>query len=150
MAGFQRQRSLRSDHRLRDDLEIADVGLVASETEDEYESLVDGTKLACLQAAGGEAEALRIDDRRLLDEDARLLSFESDGRAEARRPGAGRSGCNQNGAEVEELVGLDDDGIASPALLVPAPTARRRQAEDLTADHLSRRGAERAPSAAPE
>jgi hypothetical protein len=43
---------------------------------------------------------------------------------------------------------LDDDCEAGTALLVPAGISRRRQAEDLAANHLSPRLAERVLQAA--
>jgi hypothetical protein len=107
------------------------------ETEDEHERLVDGAELTCVEASSGPAESLWVDDRRLLDEDACLLALERDRRAEARRPGARRGGRDEDGAEVEELVALDDNRVTSPALFVPAHAARRRQVEELAADHVS-------------
>jgi hypothetical protein len=119
------------------------------EAEDEHERLVNGAELARVEPPGGVAESLGIDDRRLLNEDARLLTLQRDRRAEARRPGTRRRGRNEQRAEIEELVGLNDDGIPSSALLAPARASRRRQAEDLAANHLSRAAAERARRAAP-
>jgi hypothetical protein len=122
--------------------------LKSLEAEDEHERLVDGAELARVEPPGGAAESLGIDDRRLLDEDARLLTLQRDCRAEARGPSTSRGGRNEHRAHIEELVGLDDDGIASSALLSPARASRRRQAEDLAASHLSRAAVERALPAA--
>jgi hypothetical protein len=110
---------------------------VVSEPEDEREGLVDGAEFINFEASGGAAESLWVDDRRLLDEDACLFSLERDRRTEARRPGARRRRRNENGAKTEELVGLDDNRVTSPALFVPARATRRRQVEELAADHVS-------------
>ncbi len=110
---------------------------MVSEAEDERERLVDGAELIYFKASGGAAESLWVDDGRLLDEDACRLPLKRDCRAEARRPGARRGRRDEDGAEVEELVGLDDNRVASPALFVPARAARRRQVEELAPDHVS-------------
>jgi hypothetical protein len=123
--------------------------LKSLEAEDEHERLVNGAELARVEPPRGAAESLGIDDRCLLDEDARLLTIQRDRRTEARRPGTRRRGRNEQRAEIEKLVGLNDDGIPSSALLAPARASRRRQAEDLAANHLSRAAAERARRAAP-
>jgi hypothetical protein len=52
--------------------------------------------------------------------------------ARARRRLRGRA--NDDRREVEEIVGLDDDGETSPVLCV-APPARERDLVDVTADH---------------
>ena len=109
-----------------------------SETEDEHERFIDGAEFGCVEASGRPAESLGIDDRCLFDEDACLLLLECDGRAEARRPGARRGGRDEDGAEVEELVGLDNNGVPGTALPVPADVARSRQMEHLAPDHVSR------------
>jgi hypothetical protein len=108
-----------------------------SETEEEHERLVDGAKFGCVEASSGPAESLWVDDRCLFDKDACLLVLEGDRWAEAGRPGACRGGRNEDGAEVEELVGLDDNGVAGAALFVPAHVASSRQVEQLAADHVS-------------
>ena len=110
---------------------------MVSEAEDERESLVDSAELVYLKPSGGAAKPLRVDDRRLLDEDACRLSSERDCRTEGRRPCAHRGGRDENSAEVEELVGLDDNRVTSPALFVPARATSRRQMEELAADHVS-------------
>jgi hypothetical protein len=120
-----------------------------SEPEDEHQSFVDGADLARVEAPGGATKALRIDDCRLLDEDACFLTLEGDCRTEARRAGTRRRGRDEDRAEVEELVGLDNDRVASPALLVAERASRRRETEDLAANHLSRKAVERALQAAP-
>jgi hypothetical protein len=110
---------------------------VVSEAEDEREGLVDTAELVYFEASGRAAESLWVDDRRLLDEDACRLPLQCDGRTEARRPGARRGGRDKDGAEVEKLVGLDDNRVTRPALFVPARATRRRQVEELAADHVS-------------
>lgn len=120
-----------------------------SEAEDKHEGIVDGTKLVRVETPGGAAEALRVDHRRLLDENPRLMALERDRWTEARRARTGRRRRDENRTEVEELVRLDDHRVPRPALLVAARASRRRQAEDLAADHLSRRAVERALQAAP-
>src|SRR4051794_2699615 len=111
----------------------------ASEAEDEHERLIDGTEFARVEAPGGFAETLRVDDRRLLNEDACLLASDGDRWAKTRRTGARGGRRDEHGAEVEELVGLDDHRVAGAALLVPAHASGRRQAEELAADHVSPR-----------
>jgi hypothetical protein len=108
-----------------------------SETEDEREGLVDGAKLIHFEASGGAAKPLWVDDRRLLDENACRLPIEGDGRTEARGPGTCRGGRDDDRAEVEEFVGLDDNCVTSPAQLVPARATRHRQVEELAADHVN-------------
>src|SRR5688572_30151824 len=61
-----------------------------SKTQDEHESLVDGAQLGGVYPASRWAETLRVDDRRLLHEDARLRSVERDRRPEAGWQGARR------------------------------------------------------------
>jgi hypothetical protein len=122
---------------------------VALETEDEHQGRVDGAKLVRVEAPGGATEALRIDDGRLLDKDPRFLPREGDCGPKARWAGIRRRGRDEDGAQVEELIGLDDDRIASPPLLVATSASRRWQPEDFPADHLSRSAAERAQRAAP-
>lgn len=106
-----------------------------SEPEDEHQSLVDGAKLVRVEAPGGATKALRIDHGRLLDKDARLLTPESDRGPKTRREGACRRRRDEDRAEGEELISLDDDCIASPTLLMAARASRRRQTENLAADH---------------
>ena len=57
------------------------------QTEDEHQGLVDGAQLARVQASGRPTEPFGVDDRRLLDEDTRLVSVERDLRSEACRAG---------------------------------------------------------------
>jgi hypothetical protein len=121
---------------------------VPSESEDEPEGFVHGPELAGLEASRGRSEPLWIEDSGLLDEYTCLLTLEGDRRTEARRPSALGGGGDEHGAEVEELVRLNDHREASTALFVPARPSRRREAEDLTANHVSG-AAERARRAAP-
>ena len=108
----------------------------ASEAEDEREGNVDGAQLAGVEAPGGSPEALGIDDGRLLDEHACVLVFETDRWAKARRSCARRGRGDECRAEVEELLGLNNDGVARPALLSTVRAAGGGQAEDLAADHV--------------
>jgi hypothetical protein len=96
---------------------------LVSQAEDEREGVIDRAQLASFEAPGGWAEPLRVDNARLLDEDARLTPVEDDRGAEARRQGGGGGWRDERCAEVEELVGLHDDGVALTALLVPARAA---------------------------
>src|SRR5437870_5796668 len=122
---------------------------LGSEPEDEHERFVDGADLMRVESSGGPTESLWIDHGRLLDENARLLTHEGDRGPEARRAGTRRRRRDEDGAEVEELVGLNDDRVARAALLVVARASRRRETENVAADHVSRRAAERALQAAP-
>ena len=101
------------------------------EAEDEHEGFIKGAQFGRVEASGRSTEALGVDDGGLLDKHTRLLPIERNGRADAGRPGACRGGRDEDGAEVEELVGLDDHGVAGAALFVPAGCARGRQPEDL-------------------
>jgi hypothetical protein len=92
----------------------------ASEAEYERECVVDGAQLTGVEVPGRSPEALRVDDGRLLDQHSRSLAFEADRRAKARGPGTGRRRCDERRAEVQELVGLDDDCVPRAALLAPA------------------------------
>jgi hypothetical protein len=106
-------------------------------------------ELARVEAPGGATKALRINDGRLLDENTRFLTLEGDRGPKTRRAGARRRRRDKDSAEVEELLGLDNDRVASPALLVAPRASRRRETEDLAANHLSRKAVERALQAAP-
>jgi hypothetical protein len=108
---------------------------VGLQAEDQREGLVDSAQLARLQATGGIAEPLRIDDRRLLDEHPRLLAAESDSWSEARRKGTRRGRGDDHRAQPEKLVRLDNDGITGATLLTTATSAWRRQMKDLAANH---------------
>src|SRR5581483_10766456 len=108
-----------------------------SEAEYEHERLVDGSQLVCLEPPCRSTEPCRVDNGRLLDEHARLLACERDCRPKACSAGARRGGRHEQRAQVEELVGLHDDRVAGASLLVPARAPRRREPEDLPANHLS-------------
>ena len=97
------------------------------EAEDEHQSLVDRAELVRIEAPGGPTESLGVEDRSLLDEDARLLTLKADLRPEARRPGACRGRRDENGAEVEEFVRLDDDR-ENELLVAPARPGRAARA----------------------
>jgi len=107
-----------------------------SEPEDQRERIIHGAQLVGFEAPGGVPEALRVHDRRLLDEDTRPLVIELDRGAKARSPGCCRCRSDERSAQVQELVGLHHDCIACATLLMPACASRRRQAEDLAADHV--------------
>ncbi len=64
--------------------------------------------------------------------------------------GARRGGRDQGRAQADELVGLDDDRVASAALLSPPGASWRRQPEDLTANHVNRALRGQAPPSARE
>lgn len=106
-----------------------------SEAEDQAERIIHGAQLARLESSCRSSKAFRIDNRRVLDEDACFLPVDDDGRAKARRSRARRGGSDQRRTESEKLVGLNDDGETSAALLVPARAASWRKVEDLPADH---------------
>jgi hypothetical protein len=120
-----------------------------SEAEDEHESLVHRAKLAGLEPPSRSAKALRIDDGRLLDEDACFLPCEGDRRTEARRARARRGRRDEHRAQVEKLVRLDDDRIVSAAVLMSASTTRGWQPKDLAADHFNPERTARARPFAP-
>lgn len=109
--------------------------LTWSQTENQHERLVDRAKLVGLEAPGRATEALRVDDGRLLDEDSSLGSTELDNRPEARGERTCRSRCDEDRAQVEELVGLHHDRVTSAALLAPAHATRGRQSQHLAPDH---------------
>jgi hypothetical protein len=74
------------------DVAIALLIVVArSECEDEHQDLVDRAELVRVEGPGGATEALRIDDRCLLDEDTRLLALERNREPKARRSGTSAS-----------------------------------------------------------
>jgi hypothetical protein len=104
---------------------------LASEAKDQRERVVDCAQLTGLEAPGRSAEPLGVDHGGLLDKDPRLLPPEADRRSKASRPGARGSRRDKRRAEVEELVGLYNNGVAGAALLAPACTAGGRQSEDL-------------------
>lgn len=79
---------------------------------------------------------MRVDNRRLLDEHPSPLPAERDSRPERCRLSLCRGRRNERRAQIEELVRLNNDRVASPALLVPAHVTRRRKVEDLAPDHL--------------
>lgn len=111
---------------------------LCSETQDQGERIVHGSKLIGVEASSGTAEALRIDDGGLLDEDARFLPVKRDLRPERGWTGACRRWRDEGRAQADELIGLNDDRMACAPLFAPACASRRRQAEYLTANHFSR------------
>ncbi len=109
-----------------------------SEAQDKGESIVDASKLIGVEATGGASESLRVYNGGLLDQDTGLPAIHGDDRSERCRSGAGRRRRDKCRAQRHELVGLDDDRIAGPALLPTARVPRGRQPKDLTANHVSR------------
>lgn len=108
----------------------------ASKTQQECKRFVHCPQLGRVQAAGRPTEARGVDHGRLLHQDARLLPAEHDRGAKARGQSIGGCGCDERGAQAQELVGLYDDRVACPALLMATGRARRGQAEHLPAKHL--------------
>jgi hypothetical protein len=94
--------------------------------EDEGQCLVERVDLIGAQAAGGVSQAFGVDHRRLLDQRARLCTCDGDDGPEARRERTLRRRGDEERAQAEQFVRLDDDGVARPALLVGARTTRRR------------------------
>ena len=88
--------------------------------------LVYRAQLARAEASGRWAQALGVDHRRLLDEDARLLVAKGDqgpGSSQVPRWSTWARRCSCSGAE---LVGLKNDGVSRPALFSTTRSARRR------------------------
>lgn len=110
--------------------------LLGTETEDEGKRFVDDAQFTRIEPASGAAESSRVDDAGSLNMYACLDAVDVDARSKACGTCAGRSGCDQDGAEAEELIRLDDDGVSCAALLAAAAAAWRRQAEQFPADHL--------------
>jgi hypothetical protein len=76
----------------------------ALHAEKKAQCVVDRTQFIRLEPSRRSCEALRMDDRRLFDEDARLPTLDNDRRAKARRPRARRGRGNERRAEIEKLV----------------------------------------------
>ena len=68
------------------------------------------------------SQAFGIDQRRLLDQGARLRACDGDDGPEARRERTLRRRGDKERAQAEQFVRLDDDGVARPALLTTART----------------------------
>jgi hypothetical protein len=115
------------------------LAISGSEAEDEHQGMVDRAQRARIEPPGRAAQALRIDDRRLFDEDTCFAALERDRRPETRRSGMGRRRSDEHSAELEELVRLNNDRVASTALLVSPHAARSGQTEDLASDHSAGR-----------
>jgi hypothetical protein len=94
-------------------------------------------QFVCIKPTGRAPEALLVDHGRLFDKDMRIAAVKSDDGAEARRPGARGGGCDQDGAEADELIGLHNDCVTSESLLTPTGSARVGQAKDLATHHFS-------------
>ncbi len=105
------------------------------EAKDEAERVVDRADLTGIQSPSGPTESLRIYHGRLFGQYAGLGAVEFDDGPEAGGAGARGRRCHQDGTEAEQLIGLDDDGVASAALLATARRVGGGQAEDLAADH---------------
>lgn len=98
-----------------------------SEAQDEHQGFVDGAKFIRVEAAGGSAESLGVDDGGLLDQDACLVALKCDGWAEARWSGACRGGETRTVLSSRNWSALDDDGEAGAACSCPrAPRAAGR------------------------
>lgn len=105
------------------------------QTEDERERVVQRAQLSTTESAGGSSQALRVDDRRLLNEHTGFLAEQFDHGPKCCRPRAPRRRRDQHRAKPEQLVSLHDDGIPRSLLLVPAGAARGRQPKNFAADH---------------
>ena len=104
------------------------------ETEDERERFVDGAELGRRDPVYVLAEAPEVDCTELLDEHTGLLSADLDLGPERCRPGAARGWGDDRGREMEQFVGLDDQGVPRTGLLVAAP-AREADAIDVATSH---------------
>jgi len=111
-------------------------GGLGLEPEDQRQRFVDGLQLCCVEAPGGPPEALRVDDRGLLDQDLRLSVVEQNLWAEGRRTSARRRRGDQGRAERHQLIGLDHDGVTRAALLTSSGAPGGGEPEDLAANHL--------------
>ena len=80
-------------------------------------------------------EALRIDRPELLDHDAALRPVDLDRRPKRRRPSGDRRRRHDHRGQGRELVRLEDDGVAAPALLVATRPPRGRKPIDVTTVH---------------
>ncbi len=83
--------------------------------EEETKRFVDSLHLGGVEAAARVGQSLAIHHGRLLDQDARLRSKHSDRGPKRSRPCAGGDRHDQRRTQSQQLVGLHDDGIASPA-----------------------------------
>ena len=110
----------------------------ALEREQEPQALVDGEQFGRLEPSHRPAEPLGVDDGGLLHEHPCLDALEFDHRSKARGSCACRCRRDEDRAELEELVRLDDHRVASAALLVSPGAGRRGEPEDLAANHLQR------------
>jgi hypothetical protein len=113
------------------------------EVENEAQCVIDRSQLARFETAGRPSEALRVDDSRLLDENAGLSALDDNRRAKTRRPRTDRGRSDQRRTEIEKLIGLDDYCEAYAAVFVPACASSRWQAEDLAANHYRADGGAR-------
>jgi hypothetical protein len=111
------------------------VSLLDVEREHEGQRVIDRGHLSSRKVPCRAPEALKINDRRLLDQHARERSVEIHLGTEGRGSGTCRGRCDEDGTQAEELVSLDDDGKSCAALFMTAHGARRRQPEHIPADH---------------
>lgn len=88
------------------------------QTEDERERVVQRAQLSTTEPAGGSSQALRVDDRRLLNEHTGFFAEQFDHGPKRRRPRAPRRRRDQHRAKPEQLISLHDDGVPRPLLLV--------------------------------
>jgi hypothetical protein len=88
--------------------------------EDQFEGLVHVPHLARTQSTRMLVEALQVEGAKLLHHHPGALFRNLDLGPKARRQHTARCGRDEDGREPEQLVGLDDDGVAGTALLMPA------------------------------
>src|SRR3954453_23484095 len=102
-----------------------------SQAENQTQSRVDLPQFLETEMSGRVSQALRIYCGGLFGQHPGGAPVDGDLRTEGGGAGRSRRGCNQPGGQGEQ-VGLDDDGVADPRLLVAACAAGGAQAEDLT------------------
>ena len=95
-----------------------------SEAQDQSERVVDRSQLIGIQSTGRAAKALWIDDGGLLDEDARFEIAQRDRRPKGGRQRSGRRRRYERRTQRHELIGLDDDRITRPSLLMSSGSSR--------------------------
>jgi hypothetical protein len=108
------------------------------QTEDESKRVVDSLQLIRIQASYRAPKTPRIDNSRLLDQDASGGAFDVDSWSKARRLGTSRGWRDEDGAQPQELIGLDDHSVSSTTLLSAPYSSWSGQAKDLAAHHVSR------------
>ena len=104
--------------------------------EEEPKGVIDSPQLCRIEPAGRVAQSLGIDDGGLLDEHARLGSQQVDRWTKCRRSCTGRGRRYEDGAQAQQIVGLNDDRIAPSSSLSASGLSWCREPEDLPADHV--------------